>query len=99
MQQLHVLAGDLSDIVGEACDVSSKPGKARDVPAADWIAHPYHDNRNGRRRSLGSLNGGSTRHDDVNFHFHQFSREAGKPLVISFCPAVLDDYVLALYVA
>ena len=77
-----------------------RPGreKARDESAADWIASPYHDNRNADSRLLGSLNGRrAASEDDIHFHLYQFCRQAGKALVLTLCPAVLDNNVLTLH--
>ena len=76
------------------------PGRERLAtnPLPTGIASPYHDNRNAGSRLLGSLNGGrAASQDDIHFHTSQFCRQAGKALVLTLCPAVLDNNVLTLH--
>ena len=78
-----------------------RPGRARLAtnPLPTGSAILYHDNGNGGRRLLGSLNGGRcSGYDDIHFHLHQLCRQAGKALVLPLCPAVLDGNVLTLHV-
>src|SRR5215472_7512242 len=98
--QFETLRRHLGRQQTHASKISSRPAKAPDETAGDWIRTAGENYRDGRGGLLSSLRRDSTAGCNYrNLTTHQLGRQRGQPVVVTFGPAVLDPHILSLNVA
>jgi hypothetical protein len=100
LEELQLFPAEVGGQGSQSGDVAPRPGEAGDEAAPHRIAHAHHHNGDRRGRVLGGP--GRWRpigHDDLHRETDPLSREGREPLVLPFCPTVLQDEVLAFDIA
>ena len=85
----------------QACDVPTRPSKARDVSECNWIiVHGHHEDGDCNGCFLGGTRCGiGCRNDKVHAEMDQFPSKLRQPVRIAFCVTILKGDVIALVVA
>jgi hypothetical protein len=77
VQQLHAFDVQFSFYVGHTCNVAAGMREALYKPGAYRVGDKDHDNRDGRRCTLGSDDsGGCVSDDDIGFQRNELGRKA-----------------------
>jgi hypothetical protein len=85
------LAGSFGCLARQAADVAARSRQTRDQAGADRVSSRRENNRDDRRRLLGSQDHASARRDnDINLAPDEFGGDLGRALVASLRPSIFD---------